>query len=1329
MSIERITTSLGLSILGQGTKNWGDLTNQNIDLVDVAISTDRTRITALENISAVLPLAIANRIGHNLLRNNVFSQGAVTAPERPTFWTTQFLNGAVGNYTRTTQTLLVGTHSFRVSIVNTDTSPSAQTRPYPGLNILDPESNTTIASSDPRQLINGFGYSFQAVTLFPKTRYTLSSYGKAEIPNASLGINVHWKVGVVFKTATNTVIHSYFTIPQINRTNNVATESFKRVELTFTTPDLPVVQAEIWLVAEGSIPAGIGSSWFDGIQLEQATRATALDAFSMQGSNLFVDGDLIIAGNLRLQQPELFFESNQVTFTGNVQIGDNINEDVLSVYAKASTFYGPLTVQGNVVLGDNPISDKVDVVANITTFFDDQNNSNPQGGHVKIQGNLNVDGNVVLGTSATLNTVTFNAQLVNAGNNLAIVNNLTVGGTMDVERATNIGSNQLGDALTVLMSDQGSYFEGAVTLRDDLEVRGNTTLGDNILDSVIINAGTTTLNALHAQGAMQVDGPATFNIGSAPTDNFTVVANDLTLIASGNATLDTILLDISGSLSLGSGNIAIINDTDTTFGLNTSPLSSFEVFAVDSSFSGGLDVGADVNIGGDLFADGDNFIFGSAFSATPAGTITVGNSSALTASQYDNTLYVYAGNTFFGDLGTQKKGNVEIGGNLSAAGNVSLGSSTSEDLVTIKANQLTVELGSGLLNIGGGFANVPYNPNPLVSDKGGITIDNNGNLSMNGKLTVRGPFDPTEVAITPLLLNSSSAITIQPTASAVTFSVSSDGYIAGKGLSLNNGFAANINANTASLGSAPSPLQSFSVFSPSSSFSGALNVDGSLTSGPLTSGAATIDGNLVINGNTTLRDNFVGNGTSFTFGAAPSLNTTFDVRAQEIKLGIDGSNIGNVTIGHNLVVRNNLDIGFPSQYENVINANAYSINLDVASNRLGITDLAGFRVGGGFKNNAYNSLLLDHGGVTIDAYRNIFADGKVVSKGPVAFESLELIVSLGVDPENPLFTIIDASDGYSSNLNFSIDGYGNIESTGCIHAKCAELDESVKVDGYMILQGTNLINAPLGSGLGIAGAGQSNTVFQINRVDTTVTYSEYTYGATTYLTAARLALDIDDLGNVRTTGFLHTTAPGKSNLSAYSVTVGDGVRTFGDFNSTGPIGASLSPIQDAINFIASRSLAGIVFIKSGEYNLPSPGLILPDNISLVGEGPSTLLNGSVVYGLAELGGPFYGQIALGVTLGINSQVKNLNIFNCNIGISAPLASSKCTISNATITGCSTAIKIAGNKNWVKFANIVDCTNGVDISGDKNIVTENFLTVTGTDIINTGLFNVTTSNIA
>jgi hypothetical protein len=423
----------------------------------------------------------------------------------------------------------------------------------------------------------------------------------------------------------------------------------------------------------------------------------------------------------------------------------------------------------------------------------------------------------------------------------------------------------------------------------------------------------------------------------------------------------------------------------------------------------------------------------------------------------------------------------------------------------------------------------------------------------------------------------------------------------------------------------------------------------------------------------TVAQDITSNGTNYAFGAAPALTTTFDVRAHTIYLGKDGQNIGNVIIGNNLYVRNDLTVGFPGQYDNNVNLSAHTYNVDVASYQPGSIELAGFRVGGGYQNNPYNALTLDHGGVTIDAYGNIFADGKIISKGPLGFDSLILTVPVGGNPNNPIFTIIDDStgDGY---VTFNIDGYGHANTN------------SLSVDGYICLDTSNKTDLEIGTGLGST-TEDSYIVFCVEKQPLPF-YGLYAYGASAYGTIR--VLDIDNFGNLRSYSHIHTTEPGKSNLASYSVTVGDGYYTFGDFNSTGPVEAFTNPLQEAVNELSSSG--GTIFLKRGTYTL-NANLTLPANVSIKGEGENSIIDGAGLYGI--------------IVNGNGVRIEDLKIQNMTTGITINTTRKRAKLEGLFITSSSIGIQLDGDECVVSNCFVTDnTTNGIVVTGANNAVATN-----------------------
>jgi len=1092
MAIERTTETVGFSILEKGTLLWGTFTNNNWDLADNAIKLNRERITALETVSATLPLAIAGRIGHNLIRNNNFVSGARTDPAKALNWTTGFdstntnkTNGASGNTSRDSSTFLMGGFSQRVSIVSVNLS--NQVKPFPGMNILDPESQIPLLNTDPRQLLNGFGYIYQTLNLSSKTRYTLSAYGKTEIPNNALGINAHWKVGVVFRDTSSNIINSYFSAPQTNATSSIGTDSFNRIELSFVTPNLPVVQAEVWLVSEGVTSGSIGSVHFDGVQLEQSSSATFLEAFAMRNGNIFIDGDLTIGGRLQLQQDQLVLATNQVIFEGNVQIGDNINEDLLEVFA-ASTFHGPVSMKGNLNIGDNatdPGGDEVNVTARRTIFFNNQDPVSPTGGNVEIQGNFKVDGSTILGNNPTTDTVQINGNLIVNSLGVDFSGDVEITGGLRVLRAVEIGTNNPSDGLLVKMSGQGVDVEGDVLLRNKLDVRNNVKLGNGVPHTLTVNTGYSSFSGdVEIGKGLVVHGPVSLNIGTTASDNFNMTVRDILVNGGSGSTIwNTQTFDLSGSLQIGSGSSSQYLEAHVgSIVLGAPSLSSssmMTVNAISSTLTGNLNVGRTTTIGGNLLVGGFTtgtvnitgtsglFTFGSGLISAPrsfvefrpsviqnknsipaiGGDISLGDSEAVVQvsgkDKYATTLYVNAGDTFFGNTsvspGGELQGNVIIGGRLEVGGATKLGNDKNSDKVEMRTYEVDIKVGPGRFNIGGGFKNNTYNP--LESNHGGLTADNNGNLFLDGKLTVKGPIDPTQLIIYPRLANNTletNVITVSDSVIGTPFNLTSDGEMnIAKSIKIDDGYIANLTSTTASFGSFNSPLTSFSVVAPSINLDGTISLSGNLTVQTLAAKETTIDGNLEVKENLVVQQNITATGTSFLFGVDPfNSPTTFNAFASSIQLGGQdglGEWIGNVVVGNDLQVRKDLNIGFYGQYDNNINLNAGKISIDVGSNKVGAIETLGLQIGGGFQNSPFNVNDPDHGGITLDNFGNIYTDGYILSRGGMSTDKILLTVAEGQLASNPLITIIN-SDQNQVDINFTVDGYGNVVSNGIFKA-------------------------------------------------------------------------------------------------------------------------------------------------------------------------------------------------------------------------------------------------------------------------------------------------------
>lgn len=1313
MAIERTTNTIGFSILESGTLGWGLFTNNNWDLTDEGFSLDRARITALESTSAVLPLAIVNRIAHNLIRNNIFARATTSDPAIATSWTSVFANGATGNTSRDSSTYLVGGFSQRISIVSVDVG--SQTHPFPGLNVLDPDTNTAIASNDSRQLINGFGYVEQAVSLSPKTRYTVSAYGKSEIPNPTLGINVHWKVGVVFKDTSGSIIRSYFTVPQVNYTSNIETSSFERVELSFTTPDLPVVLAEIWLVSEGVTPGSIGSSYFDGVQLEQSTRATFLETFSMKDGGLIVDGDLTVGGRLLLQQDQLVLATNKVIFTGNVQLGDDITEDILDVYTKISTFYGPVSIKGDTQIGDNADTDTLDITVSKTTFYNDADPISPQGGNVCIQGNLEVLGSTVLGDNPAEDTVEINASLFTTIGDASVGGDLDVAGELTVGRAVEIGTNNASDSFTVNMEGQGTDIYGDLRAHNDLTVSGDVTLGTSIADTLQVNAGATILEGdLTVQKGLTVGAttPAPLIISSTTVSISNADTFDVTSLD--DTTWNTPFFDLSGSLEVGTGSLAqtfyalvgniVLGDPSLSASATTT------INAVTTSATGDLSIDGDINIGGntgaaDVVSTTGSFVFGSnllsaarsalSFSAIvitnkdsdPAigGTFEIGDPDALIDDGYGRvkfhtTTYFNSGTTYFGSASTNDEvvGDVVIGGDLTVGGKTYLGNSTASDQVQITSYGVNVEVGSGRLNIGNGgigFADNPYDL--LATDHGGVSIDSNGNLFMDGKLTVKGPIDPISLELTPLASVLQQNVITVDLSGTETFTLHKEGRAnLAEQLTIADGYAVSFNETAASFGHSSSPLTSFSVESNSASFSADVDVGDTLTVQELVvSNDAEVSGSMDVGTDLFVAGDLTALGTQFTLGNLTA-TTRLDVLAHETTFGNTSSYVGNVTVSNDLVVQRSATFGTDRDVDNFTSlAQTYTINIGSQRVDLGggaFIETAGLRIGGGdtgpgYQNNVFNESELDHGGVTIDAYGNIFTDGSIFANGQFGINSLSLTSPDGTNLCETVLNVLNQTTEIGAET-FTLDNLGHIE----MHSHLT------LVDKYFYCSPDSTID-----GYGIAG---------------TFTSAPSTDGYVMIEVVNEdlgRVFEVDNFGNVVVSGQIITEYVGASSVGAYSVTVGDGIESHGDFNLDGNHNASLNPIGAAVAYLSTLSSPGTIFIKKGTYPLTS-SVTLPDSISLQGEGEGTILDGG-------------SSTSTGVICGSGNNVRDLLIRDFTTsGISIGATEERVSVMNVKFELCSIGVDLDGTNSQVKGCHISSHTTGIAIDGVGHIVTENVI---------------------
>jgi hypothetical protein len=171
------------------------------------------------------------------------------------------------------------------------------------------------------------------------------------------------------------------------------------------------------------------------------------------------------------------------------------------------------------------------------------------------------------------------------------------------------------------------------------------------------------------------------------------------------------------------------------------------------------------------------------------------------------------------------------------------------------------------------------------------------------------------------------------------------------------------------------------------------------------------------------------------------------------------------------------------------------------------------------------------------------------------------------------------------------------------------------------------------------------------------------------------------------------------NYSGFSVTVGDGVTSFGKYN-----GQTISVFNSALADVAS---GGIIKVLPGNYNFLGNKLNIPNDVTIEGSGHLTVFSGTgIVFENA----------------GTNTLIKNIKIQNATIGIRANL--DNLTISNVILSNCGTAIQVTQTGTNLKvLENVIfqNCSKTIDYP--NNLLIPSFQTVMKSAIN----YNATTVN--
>lgn len=402
------------------------------------------------------------------------------------------------------------------------------------------------------------------------------------------------------------------------------------------------------------------------------------EAFRVESSDdqplfqVMTNGDTVIAGILTVNG------TGDSTFAGNVNIGGNLTVDGTTTggtqvdLADDLRVSGILRVDGDTFLGDNSAIDKT-TIKGLTTIYSPT---------TKALGNKTDNAFRVLDSAGSdLFNVKTNGDTVIAGV-------LTVNGTGD---STFAGNVNIGGNLTVDGTIQGGT---QVDLGEDLvvtgnlDVKGNTKLGDNASVDKIDAYGLTTIHSKTTKALGNATDNAFKVVDSVGADLFNVKTNGDTVIAG--------VLTVNGT-------------GDSTFAGNVNIGGSLNV---DGTITGGAQVnlGDDLEVVGDLSVKGNTFLGDNATTDTTTikGVTTI--QSGKTKATGSSTTSVFAvkdsggsnlfsvkenGDTVIGGVltvdgtGTSTfNGDVSINGKLTVAKDATVSADMSADNFTVKGNLL-----------------------------------------------------------------------------------------------------------------------------------------------------------------------------------------------------------------------------------------------------------------------------------------------------------------------------------------------------------------------------------------------------------------------------------------------------------------------------------------------------------------------------------------------------------------------------------------------------------------------------------------------------------------
>ena len=525
-------------------------------------------------------------------------------------------------------------------------------------------------------------YNTTVVDSFIGTSAASTTYLKVIISNVVFGYINH----LFQQSNANLAIH-YSWMSQLNFTNASSGRTELFGDTLVTTSDFDRVDTVVLNISS----TGAHSNIFKNCYLIDVVSDDANVVFDSTNGNIYLGCINHPSGYKLYNSKDRCISKDFNQFYPNVSISANVGSDkILSFKDSASTFWSvghdssasSFTISSGTTLGT--VNDRLVITTSGTTVSD----------------NLSVNGNTTLG-NASGDTLTITGASVSVPNNLNFDSN-----TLFIDAANNrIGINDstpsvaldvTGDGAFTGSLSAGAISAASLTLTGNLQVDGNTTLGNASGDTLTVNASTLSLGGtLTIDGGTLIVNPTTntvtadilsvtgnATIGDASGDSFTVNAGTWSIANAVSASL-------GGTLNLDSGTL-IVNPTTNT------------VTAAALAVTGAATVGTTLGVTGATTLSSTLSVEGNTtLGNANTDTLTINGTSVSVPNNLNfdsNTLFIDAANNRVGignaapTVALDVTGSVLISTNLTVNGNTTIGNAGT-DTLTVTATASLTEVG------------------------------------------------------------------------------------------------------------------------------------------------------------------------------------------------------------------------------------------------------------------------------------------------------------------------------------------------------------------------------------------------------------------------------------------------------------------------------------------------------------------------------------------------------------------------------------------------------------------------------------------------------------